>query len=85
MEYFLPHQETGRHIHQGLQPSGCEPVSPKGIQKEVYLLSNSHQAAAIPCEGRKWKLQGWPQIAEMNIKMISVSPDACIFLYTEES
>ena len=53
MEYFLPHQETGCHSHQGLQPSGCEPVSPKGIQKEVYLLSNSRQAAAIPYKGRK--------------------------------
>ena len=59
------------------------------VRKEKYLPSSSHQTAATPYH-EPWGNSGcgntghWPQRAEGHIKrMISVSPDFCIFPYTE--
>ena len=55
--------------------------------QEEYLLSSSLQTIATPYS-EPWRNSGsentgyWPQMAEMYIKrMISVSPDSCIFQY----
>ena len=70
----------------------CDPVSPKGTQEEEYVRSSSHQTIATPYGepqgslGSEKKTQYVPQIAEVHMKgMISVSPDSCIFPYTEST
>ena len=64
---------------------------PKYTQEgKEYLPFSSHQIAATPCS-EAWGNSGygntgyWPQIAEVHNKgMISVTPDTCIFPYTEK-
>ena len=69
----------------------CGLVSLKGIQEgEECLKPNSLQTAAIMYsehhgELRMSKIQDIGPIAEMHMKgTISVSPDSCIFPYTEK-
>ena len=68
-----------------------EPVSPREVRREKNIC---HLAAirlqplptVSPKEAQDVKnTEYWPQIAEVSIKgMILVSPDSCIFPYTEK-
>ena len=74
----------------------CEPVSPaEGLSFLFRKEKDICHLAAIrlqplptvsPKEAQDVKnTEYWPQIAEVSIKgMISVSPDSCIFPYTEK-
>ena len=91
MEYFLPHQQTRMSLSSAIAALQCELVSLKGTQEgEEYLQPNSHQTAATmysehQAELRMSKIQDIGPIAEMDMKgIISVSPDSCIFPYTEK-
>ena len=71
--------------------SGPPNVNPEDVQKEQCLRSGSYQAATTPYGEQETKdvknqIAGfWLQIAEMYMKRnISVSPDSCIFSYTEK-
>ena len=72
--------------------SNCSPPLSKGIQEgEEDLLYSSHQTRASPYnelwgkEAQDVRTGYWSQIAEIHMKrMISDSPDSCIFLYTEK-
>ena len=89
LEYFLPYNRQGCHSQQWLQPSN---VSPEGTQGGEYLPFSSLQTTANPY-GEPWGKEAqdvkntgnWPQIVEVHIKWISVSPDSCIFPYKEKS
>ena len=49
MEYLFPAISVNNDVTvMSVAALLCEPVSPKGIQEEEYLLSNSHQAEALP-------------------------------------
>ena len=88
MEYFLPYQYTRMPQSSEIAALSCELLSPQ--EREEYLLSSSHQAAALPtptvnpakagigCEKHRIPAP----VAEMYIKgMTLVSPDSCIFPY----
>ena len=76
----------GYHSHLQLQPTlDGKLESPERTQEGKNTCPNSHQTAATP-NSEPWESSGFgntgyrPQIAEVHIKrMISVSPDCCIF------
>ena len=88
MEYFLPYQCRRMSQSSEIAALCCELLSPQ--EREEYLLSGNHQAAAVPtptvnpekgdigCEKHRIPAP----LAEMHIKgMTLVSPDSCIVPY----
>ena len=64
-------------------------LSQEGAQEEQCLPSGSfHSPGGAPrscCGEGMWKAQDGPQVAEVLMNgMVSVSPDACTFPYTEK-